>query len=419
MISLKRPDCGKRCPRRLPTVFLLLAILALVSFCGPVWWRAQAQGSQQSQPAFQWTKPDWAPVPIVPSDNAMNNAKVELGRLLFYDKRLSIDETMSCGSCHQQARAFTDGERTHRGVNGLPGNRNAMTLTNVAYYPTYTWANPIITSLEKQMLVPLFGDHPLEMGMVGHEDELVARLARDTDYPALFATAFPEDGGRVDLPHITKAIAAFERTLLSFNSPYDRYKHGDASAISASAKRGEALFFGERLECYHCHDGINFTDNNIQQGQAFPEKGFHNTGLYNEDGQGAYKPWDHGLRDVTLRAEDEGAFRTPTLRNVAITAPYMHDGSLPTLQAVIRQHYAVKGHSSVAGKGPNPLRSEFIEGFKLSDREVQDLIAFLNSLTDQSFLHDPAFSDPREIASSAVRKKSGPPTNGGSHAKQE
>jgi len=388
--------------RQRQALLLLLGALALATVCGPAVWRAHA-GSPTQPEAFQWAKPDWAPAPLAPADNPMSSAKVQLGRFLFYDKRLSIDQSMSCASCHQQAKAFTDGERTHRGVNGLSGTRNAMTLTNAAYYPTYTWANPIITSLERQMLVPLFGDHPLEMGMVGHEDELIARLAADPDYPQLFATAFSEDGGRINLANVTKAIAAFERTLLSFNSPYDRYKQGDDSAISAAAKRGESLFFGERLECYHCHDGVNFTDNNIQQGQAFPEQGFHNTGLYNEDGNGAYKPWDHGLRDVTLRAEDEGAFRTPTLRNVAVTAPYMHDGSLPTLDVVIRQHYAVKGHSAIAGKGPNPLRSEFIEGFKLSNREVQDLIAFLNSLTDQSFLTNPAFSDPR-VPSSTARK---------------
>jgi len=393
--------------RRRPTLLLALGAFALTLFCGPAWWRAQARDSQPSQSMFQWAKPVWAPVPLVPADNPMSQAKVQLGRILFYDKRLSIDLTLSCGSCHQQAKAFTDGERTHRGVNGLDGTRNAMTLANVAYYPTYTWANPIITSLERQMLVPLFGDHPLEMGMVGHEDELIARLSADLEYPTLFAAAFPDDA-RINLPNLTKAIAAFERTLLSFNSPYDRYKQGDANAISPAAKRGEALFFGERLECYHCHDGVNFTDNHIQQGQAFPEQGFHNTGLYNEDGQGTYKAWDHGLRDVTLHAEDEGSFRTPTLRNIAVTAPYMHDGSLPTLEAVIKQHYAVKGHSAISGKGPNPLRSDFIEGFKLNNREVRDLIAFLNSLTDQSFLTNPAFSDPRAANTMGSNKSAGP-----------
>ena len=377
----------------LMSAFLVLA--AAIVVWGPVRWRAEARTGEQAEQPFRWNKPQWAPTPMVPADNPMSNAKVALGRLLFYDKRLSLDGSMSCATCHQQAYAFTDGQPTHCGIDGTMGIRNAMTLTNVAYFPSFTWANPIITSLEKQMLIPLFGDHPLEMGMVGHEAELISRLSQDADYPALFTSAFPDDGGKIDLPHITKTIAAFERSLLSFDSPYDRYKRGDSSAISPAAKRGEALFFGERLECYHCHDGLNFTDNNIQAGQAFPEKGFHNTGLYNEDGAGAYKPWDHGLRDVTLRAEDEGAFRTATLRNIAVTAPYMHDGSLPTLRAVIREHYAVKGHSAVAGKGPNPLRSEFIEGFAISDREVHDLIAFLNSLTDQSFLTNPAFSDPR------------------------
>ena len=367
---------------------------------------SQSSDALQALPTgFHWDKPTWAPTPLVPQDNPMSDIKVQLGRALFYDKRLSLDQSIACATCHQQSRAFTDGQRTHLGVNGLPGNRNAMTLTNVAFFPSYTWANPTITSLEKQMLVPLFGDHPLEMGMAGHEEKLFARLAQDPDYPQQFARAFPEEGGRIDLHSITHAIAAFERTLLSFDSAYDRYRHGTKNAISPAAKRGESLFFGERLECYHCHDGVNFTDNDKQEGQAFEEKGFHNTGLYNEDGKGAYKPWDHGLRDVTSNPEDEGAFRTPTLRNVAVTAPYMHDGSLPTLDAVIREHYAVKGHSCLAGKGPNPLRSEFIEGFSISDREVKDLVAFLQSLTDQNFLTNPAFSDPHSLADQKVARR--------------
>ena len=373
----------------------------VVSLDASLWACPQSNGSPPpSAETFHWTKPGWAPTPLVPKDNPMSDAKVRLGRALFYDKRLSIDESMSCSTCHQQPRAFTDGERTHLGVNGLPGNRNAMTLTNVAFFPSYTWANPTVKSLEKQMLIPLFGDHPLEMGMTGHEDELFSRLAHDPDYPREFSQAFPVENGRIDLRTIAQAIAAFERTLLSFDSPYDHYKHGQPNAISASAKRGEGLFFSERLECYHCHDGVNFTDNDKQEGQAFEERGFHNTGLYNEDGNGAYKPWDHGLRDVTSNPEDEGAFRTPTLRNVAVTGPYMHDGSLPTLEAVIREHYAAKGHSCFTGKGPNPLRSEFIEGFTINDREVKDLVAFLQSLTDQSFLSNPAFSDPHVAASS-------------------
>jgi cytochrome c peroxidase len=151
-----------------------------------------------------------------------------------------------------------------------------------------------------------------------------------------------------------------------------------------------------------CHGGINFTDNHIQQGQAIAERGFHNTGLYNEDGLGAYKSWDHGLRGVTGNEDDEGAFRTPTLRNVAVTAPYMHDGSVATLRDVILHHYAVKGHAALGPSGANPLRSEFIEGFKLSETETRDLIAFLESLTDETFLHNPEFSDPSANSANAT-----------------
>ena len=343
---------------------------------------------------FRWNKPEWAPAPPEPADNPMSRVKVQLGRRLFYDKRLSRDGSLSCATCHQQSHAFTDGQPARLGVDGKLGIRNAMTLTNVAYLPSYTWANPLITSLECQMQVPLFGEHPVEMGMTGHERQLIAALAADPDYQQLFASAFPDNSGAITLPHIFQAIAAFERTLLSFDSPYDRYRHGEPNAISPAARRGEALFFGERLECYHCHDGVTFTDNFVHQGQMIPEKGFHNTGLYNEDGHGAYKSWDHGLRDVTGNAEDEGAFRTTTLRNIAVTAPYMHDGSIATLDEVIRKHYAVKGRAALGPNGANPLRSEFIEGFQLSKSETRDLIAFLRSLTDESFLHNPAFSDP-------------------------
>lgn len=355
---------------------------------------AHALAGQQQESAYVWNKPAWAPTPMVPAENPMSAAKVQLGRELFYDTRLSLTGTMSCSSCHEQSRAFSDDQRIHIGVTGEPGIRNPMTLTNVAYFPTYTWANPLLTTLEKQTQVPLFSDHPIEMGLSGHEATVIADLSKDPRYPKEFAAAFPEEEGKIDMKNAMRAIAAFERTLLSFNSPYDQYKHGNPNAISPAAKRGEALFFGERLECYHCHGGTNFTDNNIQLGQAFPENGFHNTGLYNEDGTGAYKPWDHGLRGVTAKEDDEGAFRTPTLRNIGVTAPYMHDGSIPTLEEVIRKHYAVKGRAALGKNGANPLRSEFIEGFSISDSEVKDLLAFLNSLTDQSFLTNPAFSDP-------------------------
>lgn len=345
--------------------------------------------------AYRWSKPDWVPDPIVPADNPMSVAKVELGRHLFYDKRLSLDKTMACASCHKQEKAFTDGLARSPGVDKTDGVRSAMMLANVAYLPVLTWANPNVKYLEKQLLVPIFGEHPTELGMIGKEQALFARLKADVRYPKMFRQAFPEVHGEISLSTISKAIASFERSLLSFNSPYDRYKYGgQPQAISAAAKRGEALFFGEELECSHCHGGFNFTDNVQHSRLPFSEVGFHNTGLYNRDGKGAYPADNNGIRAVTGDAADEGKFRTPTLRNIAVTAPYMHDGSIASLQNVIRKHYAVKGRAVSDGQSPSPLRDSFIEGFKVGEADVDDLVAFLESLTDQDFLTNSWFSDP-------------------------
>lgn len=344
---------------------------------------------------FSWGLPAWVPEPTVPDDNPMSAAKVELGRHLFYDRRLSSNETLACASCHEQSKAFTDGRVRSPGVDGSPGVRNAMMLANVAYLPVLTWANPNLRRLETQLLVPLFGEHPIELGMAGREQELFDRLKADQTYRKLFTEAYPETEGAIDLGSVSKALACFERTLLSFDSPYDRYKHGgEEHAMSASAKRGEELFFGERLECSHCHNGFNFTDNIQHARLKFPEVGFHNTGLYNLDGQGAYPPDNPGIREVTGDPDDEGKFRTPTLRNIGVSAPYMHDGSIKTLKDVIRNHYAVKGLAVHAGAGPSPLRDQFIEGFEISPEELRDLVAFLDSLTDTRFLANPRFSNP-------------------------
>ncbi|MDD2700987.1 MAG: di-heme enzyme [Sideroxydans sp.] len=345
--------------------------------------------------AWQWDKPDWVPDPVVPADNPMSAAKVELGRHLFYDKRLSADLTMSCASCHIQAKAFTDGKALSPGVDKKDGVRSAMMLANVAYLPVLTWANPNMTRLEQQMLTPIFGINPTELGMEGKEKELFARLAADPKYPAMFKKAFPEEKGAISLSTLTKAIASFERTLISFDSPYDRYKYGgDMQAISEQAKRGEALFFGEDLECSHCHGGFTFNDNVQHTRLPYAEVGFHNTGMYNMDGKGMYRADNHGIRDVTGAADDEGKFRTASLRNIAVTAPYMHDGSLLTLRDVIRKHYAVKGMAVSNGQAPSPLRDNLIEGFAVTDAQVADLVAFLETLTDAHFLSDPKLSDP-------------------------
>ncbi|MFA5963127.1 MAG: MbnH family di-heme enzyme [Sphingomonas sp.] len=339
--------------------------------------------------------PDWVPQPPRTTMAGMSPARIALGRALFYDTRLSTDGSMSCAACHQQTRAFTDGEPTHRGVLGDPGVRNVPSLANLAWLPTLNWANPNLKRLEAQVLIPIFGDRPVEMGMQGRERELFAALDRDAEMMALLRSAYPAKRG-FDLEALTGSLAAFLKSITSFDSPYDRYKRlGDTTAISDAAKRGEALFFGERLECSHCHGGVNFTDNFQSAGNPFAETGFHNTGLYNEDGKGAYPKTNAGARDVTGRPEDDGRFRSPSLRNVALTAPYMHDGSIATLYDVIRRHYAIAGRSSAGPNGANPNRDPLITGFSISDPEIADLIAFLDSLTDQNFVSNPVYGPPQ------------------------
>lgn len=196
---------------------------------------------------------------------------------------------------------------------------------------------------------------------------------------------------------VTKALASFERNILSFDSAYDRYKYGaDEKAISPSAKRGETLFFGEKLECYHCHGGSNFTDNVKHTKLPLTEVGFHNTGLYNLNGRGAYPKVNPGLMQFTGRPDDEGKFRTPSLRNIALTAPYMHDGSIPSLDKVIKDHYAVSGRAAKTKQGASPLRSSFIGGFQITPAEVADLVEFLKTLTDERFINNPDLSNPWE-----------------------
>lgn len=367
-----------------------------------LFWLASSQGCATESPAvdYQWNIPSWVPPPVVPTDNPMTTEKIELGRHLFYDKSLSANGSMSCATCHVQARAFTDGRAVSPGVTGELGSRSAMALVNVAYLPVLTWMNPLLDSLEVQSLIPLFGEHPFEMGMAGREKELFSIFETDPRYQSLFKRAFPKEASLgsealYSLSTLTKALASFQRTLLSFDSPYDRYKYGNQpDAISESAKRGEALFFGEKMECYHCHGGLNFTDNIKHTRLPFPELGFHNTGLYNVDGKGAYPVNNPGIVEITASPEDKGKFRTPTLRNIALTAPYMHDGSIPTLAQVIREHYARSGRASQGGNSANPLRSELLVGFKVDDQEVSDLVAFLNALTDERFLNNPKFGNP-------------------------
>jgi cytochrome c peroxidase len=288
----------------------------------------------------------------------MTVAKVELGRYLFYDTRLSLNGKASCATCHKQELAFTDGRAVSLGATGEAHTRSSMSLVNVAYSAVLTWSNPSLTKLEDQALIPMYGEHPVELGL-RINDNLLAKLHAEPIYTELFRQAFPQSEDPFTRQNVVYAIASFERSIISADSPYDRYHYGgDDHAISESAKRGEILFFSQPLSCFRCHGGFNFSDATRQPVE------FHNVGI-----------------------DEFAKFKAPTLRNIAVTAPYMHNGSLATLEKVLT-HYAE------GGSNHNPDKDPLIAGFTLSQQDRDDLIAFLNSLTDEAVLHDVRFSNP-------------------------
>lgn len=347
---------------------------------------------------YIWSIPANFPNPVVPRANRMSRAKVDLGRFLFYEKKLSGNGTQSCGSCHFQSLAFTDGRGQSVGSTGELTARSSPSLANVAYNATLTWANPSLVTLERQMAVPLFGEHPVEMGVTdANRNVILARLGRDARYRSKFAAAFPGQRAPISWANITKSISAFQRTLISGNSRYDQYLRRTAR-LGPAETRGMELFFGEKAECFHCHGGFNFSDHVNYVDIAQVEALFHNTGLFNIGGTGAFPEGNRGVFELTGTADDMGAFRAPTLRNVGVTAPYMHDGSMATLEEVV-SFYAAGGRvitdGPFAGDGrANPFKSGLINNIDLSPRDQADLVAFLGTLTDRGFLSNPPFSDP-------------------------
>lgn len=347
---------------------------------------------------WSWNLPTHVPEPRVPADNPMSAVKVELGRKLFYDTRLSGNGTMSCASCHHQSRAFTDGRSLSVGSTGERTHRNALGLANSAWHATYNWANPALVSLEQQMEIPLFGDDPIEMGVNdANRQQVLDRFRNDPIYPPLFRQSFPDDDEPLNMATVIKAIAAFQRSMVSVDSRYDRYLQGKET-LSASEERGMVLFFGEKAECHHCHGSFNFNDQVVHKKSRLVETLFHNNGLYNVDGKGGYPYPNRGVFESTAKPEDMGAFRAPSLRNVEATAPYMHDGSVATLEEVIEQ-YSQGGKVTTSGPNQgdgrlNPHKSGLISRIDFTEEEKADLLNFLKTLTDEGFLNDPKFSDP-------------------------
>jgi cytochrome c peroxidase len=308
-------------------------------------------------------------------DNPLTVEGVALGRRLFYEKRLSRTSTISCASCHRQARAFTDGRAFSVGFDGTPTKRNSMSLANLLWVRNFFWDGRA-NSLEAQAMVPLTDPHEMGQSM----DSSVAKLRVGRFYDSLFIAAFgpggdavATGGGAITADRIARALGQFERTLISADAPYDRYIRGEYQ-LTAEERAGLLLFFG-RARCENCHGGP----------KTFDET-FHNNGLDRE-------PKDPGRAGVTGMGYDRGRFRVVTLRNIALTGPYMHDGRFNTLEEVI-DHY---NEHVEPGKTLSPtLRdtSNMPVRLRLSVAEKKELVAFLRSLTDSTFITDKKFADP-------------------------
>lgn len=331
--------------------------------------------------AFTPNIPKGLPVFEVPTDNPITKEGVALGRNLFFDPILSKDSTISCGSCHLPKYGFTDSKALSTGVNGALGTRSAMSLMNVAFYTRGLFWDGRVKTLEDQAVLPI--EDPLEM----HENwgNVEQKLQRHKNYPTDFRKAF----GISQKSEITKALAAkaiaqFERTLISTgNSKYDKVLRGEVFFTEAE-QNGYDMFFDivpkapnlPDAECFHCHNAPLFTDNT-----------FRNNGLQSAETLNNFK--DKGLGNVTGKPFDNGNFRVPTLRNAALTPPYMHDGRFKTLEEVI-DHYVAGGH-------PSPNKDPFLYPLKkFTPERKAELLAFLHTLTDTTFIHQPAIQNPNK-----------------------
>lgn len=308
--------------------------------------------------------------PVIPFNNPLTEEGVALGKKLFFDPILSVDNSISCGDCHAPSNSFTDKDQFSDGVNGVLGDRNSMPLFNMAwnYDERFFWDGSAF-SLEEQVFHPVTNVEE----MANTWSNVVSELGASSDYPDLFLTAFGDS--KIDSIKVAKAIAQFERTLISGNSKFDNYLAGEVE-LSEAEENGFAVFMDEtRGDCFHCHGNPNnplWTDNI-----------FHNNGL---DSMFT----DLGLGAVTGDPADNGKFKSPSLRNLAFTAPYMHDGRFATLEEVI-DHYSEGLQPS---ETIDPLMKKVTQGgVQLTEKDKADLKTFLLSLSDNGFINDPNFKD--------------------------
>ena len=314
------------------------------------------------------TRPTGFPEMVIPEDNPTTVEGVTLGRKLFYETLLSANNTMSCASCHNQSLAFTDnGRRFSTGIDGIDGNRNAQAIINLGWNRAYFWDGRSST-LEKQALEPV--ENPIEMHNTwanAISKLKTARTYKDDFYKAFGTEEFTKE-------HAAKALAQFMRTMISYNSRLDKKLRYEIN-LSPNELNGFVIYMTERGDCFHCH--------NIDAGRLLTDNLFHNNGI-----DSVFV--DQGLAGITGNPNDLGKFLTPTLRNIALTAPYMHDGRFQTLEEVV-DHYNTGGKPSAT---VDPLMKHVGTGLSLSDQEKADLVAFLKTFTDSTFITDPAFSSP-------------------------
>ena len=320
------------------------ALLVLAAGC-----QRDTDGVPGPTSPFPLQVPPGHPVPPMNEEVPLTTESVQLGKALFFEPGLSRGGEVSCGSCHFPARAFSDTVAISLGVQGRPGRRNSPTLANVAHHPAF-FKDGGVPTLEMQVLAPIHD--PVEMDFDIHEAALL--LKDEEPYRSLSRKAFGRD---LDAGVITRAIANYERTLLSGWSRYDRFLQGDVYALSQAEQRGLQVFNGPEANCSACHNGFDLSD-----------RSYRNIGLY-----AVYE--DEGRGRITLDPADDGKFMVPTLRNIALTAPYMHDGSMTTLDEVI--------HHFMSGGVGHPNQSPAVRPFTLSSQERSDLLEFLGSLTDE------------------------------------
>ena len=339
-------------------------IIVAFIFIAPLLFVACDKGEDEVPAATPYTLviPQGLPPMNIPSNNPLTVEGVALGKRLFYDPILSADNTQSCASCHLQETGFSETTQYSTGIDGIEGNRNAMPLINLGWQTKFFWDGGA-NGLESQVIGPI--TNPIEM----HEtmENVVAKLNGHAEYPDLFKAAF--GSADVSSQNIMRAIAQFERTLISGNSKYDQYIRGE-TFLSSQELNGLSLFTDmEKGDCSHCHS----------LGYTFSDFEFRNTGLDSI-------PLDEGRYLITLNQGDRGKFKTPSLRNVELTAPFMHDGRFQTLLECV-QHYNT-GFRYSANLDPN--LSFAVKG-RMTQQEMEDLVAFMETLTDLEFVNNPEF----------------------------